>query len=503
MTSCHLLLLEAGHLSAFILNKGELEAEAIFDANADDHGNFARYLAARRQGRFHLLTNLAEEAYVRECIPALWGGDRQMLIARKARQHFPEPALSCVRSLGREKTTRRNENLLISALTAPEQLQPWLPAIQAAGAALSGIYSPALLNGQLLEKLDRTAPHCLLLCLFGHSLRESYLHNGHTVFSRLIVISDTTPATIAHSFVTEASRLQQYLIAQRLIARDAQLAIFIIAHPQAVALIEKACGEAEHQAFSIIDSHSAARQLKLKTLPADSCSAPLFLHLLAHKQPREQFASPALRLDFRLAQGRRLIWGTALSMLALSGLSTVHALHQAGAEREESAQMAHAEQVLRQRQKAVVSSFPKLDLDPESLHQLLAQHAQLTTQRGQLVPSLLLLGGALDQVDEIEVDNLDWRIERIASGAGTPVARQVITLNGYLPGDSASPGSSARQAQASLEHFNDVLRATATCRAEIAKPLLTTNLPVPGDDRQEESASLVAHHFSLRISCQK
>lgn len=501
MTTCHLLFLEAGRLSAFVRQRGKLETAGVFSANAAGNEQFANYLAERRQGRFYLLTNLADEAYASESIPPLSGGDRRTLIARKARQHFPEPALNCVYSLGREKTGRRNENLLISALTAPEQLQPWLQLIKDAQAALIGIYSTAQLGGPLLGKVGQAAPHCLLLCQFGHSLRESYLNEGCTVFSRLIAIGDTSAPAIANDFVTEASRLHQYLIGQRRIGREARLPIFILAHPQAVAEIEKSCAAAGNLDFRIIDKHLAARRLKLEAQPEDSCCTSLFLQLLANQQPREQFAGPALRLDYRLAQSRRLLGYLGFGMLSLSGLSTAHTLHQAQALREASWQMGHDQQLLQQRYQAIVGGFPKLDLDPGSVRQLIERHDELAAQRNQLAPGLFMLGSILDQVSEIELDNLDWRVENIAPGAQASVVQEAITLNGHLPGENA--GAARRQALASLEHFNKLLRSTSNCTAEIAKPLLTT--PSPGNDENalEEAESLVTQHFSLRITCPK
>lgn len=501
MSSKHLLFLEAGRLSAYVRKKGRLEGEGTFAASPEERNNFAQYLSGRRQGRFYLLANLAEEAYASESIPLLWGRERRMLIARKARQHFPEPALICVESAGREKTTRRNENLLIAALTAPEQLQPWLAALKDAEAALGGIFSPAQFSGRLLERLGHKAPQCLLLCLFGRSLRETYLSNGQAVFSRLIAIDDTSPPALANCFVTEATRLHQYLSGQRRIGRETRLPIFILVHPSAIKEVERVSATAADLDLRIIDSHLAARRLKLEPLPKDSCCVPLFLHLLDNRQAREQFAVPALRLDFRLAQGRRLIWCSAFCLLAASGLGTAHTLHQTRLLGEASERMAEEEQRMRKRHQDIIASFPKTDTAYESIRYLMERYDELAKRRNELPSRLFLLGRVLDKIDDIELDNLDWRIEKIAPGARTSLPQESISLNGHRQGEN--PEVLRRQVQANLEQFSDLLRSTSACTAEIARPLLMTDFTDDSAPQSGDAGTFVRQHFSLRITCRQ
>lgn len=498
MSTRHLLYLDACRLLAFAWKRGELEPEGEFIASENGRGDFAEYLARRRQGRFHLLANLADEGYACESIPLLRGGDRQALMARKAGQHFPEPALSCVLSLGRETTTRKNENLLISALTDPNQLQPWLQVIRHGEAALGGIYSTAQLSGQLLQTLGHTTAHCLLLCLFGDAMRESYLTNGHTVFSRLIATNAPNTPASAGLFVAEAARLRQYLIGQRRITRDARLPTFILAHPQAVADIERACADVDDLAFCVIDSHAAARQLKLKTLPEDSCCTRLFLQQLAIKQPRQQFATPELRQDYRLAQGRRLIWGLCCGMLVASSLNAANDVQQARGLSEEGGQLAGDERIISRHRQTVLAGLPRLDISHESLLQITDRHAELAQQRGRLASSLGMLGRALDHVGDIELESLDWRLDTPAPGPQPATTHQVIILEGFVRGENAA---SAGQALVRIEQLNELLRATPGCSVDVAKAPFASSAPSVSDDQEEDAPA--TQHFSLRVTLRK
>jgi len=491
MSASHLLYLDAELLSAYTWQRGQLALERAFPINSEELRDFGEYLLMHRQARFRLLVNLADEGYVTENIPRLWGSDRRALIARKAKQHFPEPALNCVFSLGMEKTTRKTENLLIAALMGTEQLQPCLQTLANCEAALAGVYSTAQLNGALLKKLGYTPPSCLLLSLFKTSMRESYLADGQTVFSRLIPITDRSPAAIAYSFATEAGKLQQYLIGQRRIGRDEALPIFVIAHPESVDEIAQACAVTTNQAITLIDNQAAAHRLKLKTPAPDNCSELLFLHQLTSNTPRQQFATQELRRSFRLAQTRRLIWAMSAGILATGTLSAANDIQQARLLTEETRQQRSDESILRHHHQEIVAAFPALDISHESLRQITDRHAELVLQQNRMPPTLALLANALDQVSAIELESLDWK-------AGTTGTKEMLAIKGYVQ-EEATSGTTAK---ATLERFMELLREIPNCRIDTPHPLLPSSAAQPFAD-DDASSPRSTQEFLLRMTFQK
>jgi hypothetical protein len=249
----HCLYLNTHRLSAFYWQKGSLLSEGIFENNEQGWDLFGQFLANHADDRFALLVNVAEEGHAHETIPFLRGADRQTLITRKISQHFLGSPLATATSLGYEKTQRKNEKLLLSALTNPAHFEPWLQRLRSAEVALSGIYSLSQLGGLLLKKLGLASDRCLLLSMQDHSIRSSYLANGHAHFSRMSPLTDSSIAGIASAFATESGKLHQYLIGQRLIGRDETLPVFIVAHPLALPALEKTCQDRGQLRFSLID----------------------------------------------------------------------------------------------------------------------------------------------------------------------------------------------------------------------------------------------------------
>ena len=354
----HFLYLNTHRLSAYTWQNGSLSREEVFDNNDDGLAGFAHYLAPRARDRFALLVNVAEEGHAHETIPFLRGADRTALITRKIGQQFLGSPLAMATSLGYEKNQRKNEKLLLSALTDPAHLEPWLQRLNAAEVALAGIYSVSQLGGLLLKKLGLSGGRSLLLSMQDHSIRSTYLVDGQTYFSRMAPLADSSIAGIASTFAAEAGKLHQYLIGQRLIGRDESLPVFIVAHPSTLPAIEKACPDRGQLSFRLIDSHTAAGKLGLHTPPEDNHADVLFMHLLAIAAPRQQFANETHRHHFQLSQIRHGL--IAAGLVALLGSVLF------------SAKQAYDAHVLREEAQMLTASDAEAMLDATRLGRLLA-----------------------------------------------------------------------------------------------------------------------------------
>lgn len=489
MNAHRLLYLNTHRLTAYAWRSGRLHAEGAFDNSDEGLAAFRDYLQQHRDSDFSLLANIAEEGHVLETIPFLQGADRRALIARKIGQHFMGSPLATAFSLGFEKSRRKNEKLLLSALTNPAHFDPWLQRIADTEVPLAGIYTVAQLGGPLLHKLGSEAKRCVLLTMQDHSIRESYLLDGRTLFSRMAPINDSSIAGIASGFAAEASKLQQYLIGQRLIGRDESLPVFIIAYPPAIPAIEKACPDRGNLSFSIIDSQDAAEKLKLRTPPEDNRCDLLYLHLLATAPPRQQFASEAHRHDFRLAQIRRGILGLGLVALLGGLLFTARESYTAHTLRQETRDLLASEGELDARYREISARFPQLGIDNDTLRRLTDRHAALSHQQRQPDRALLRLSRAVDQVPAIALDSIEWQVGRTVTGnpAAVEGSEEITVVRGNI---QLAPTATIRQVLATFEHFVDLLRIDPDNAVRILQPPYDMESERPlrgGDDMGKDS----------------
>lgn len=434
-----LLYLNTHRLSAYAWQQGHLLPEGAFTNDDEGRQQFSQYLAAHRNDRFALLANVAEEGHAHETIPFLRGPDRETLIARKIGQHFQGTTLATAVSLGYEKNQRKNEKLLLAALTNPAHIEPWLQCLGSAEIALSGIYSVGQLGGPLLKKLGLGCSRCLLLSMQDHSIRSSYLVEGQAYFSRMAPLADSSIAGIASTFAAESAKLQQYLIGQRLIGRDEALPVFIVAHPQTLPAIEKACPDRGQLSYRLIDSHQAASKLGLHSLPEDNRSDTLFMQVLATAAPSQQFASEAHRHHYHLAQLRYGLIAAGLVALLAGLLYSAKEAYDAHALRVEARELAASEAELNNRYSAAAATLPQHDIDNDTLRQLTNRQAELSRLQRLPESAFSQVGQTLERMPAVILEGIEWKNDFSFDPTKPAEHREIAIVRGSINLPQAEP----------------------------------------------------------------
>jgi hypothetical protein len=453
-----------------------------------------------------MLVNVAEEGHELETIPFLQGADRKALITRKLGQHFLGSPLATAISLGYEKRKRKNERLLLSALTNPAHFEPWLKCLEEADAALAGIYTVAQLGGILLRKLGKSAPRALLLTFQDHSIRESYLVDGQPLFSRMAPLVDSSIGGLASRFASEANKLHQYLLAQRHVGRNEDLPVYVLAHPQALPAVRQSCRDMANLGFEIIDSHQAARRLALKSLPDDSGSELLFLHLLATAAPRQQFAGEDHRHDYHISRIRYGLLALGATAVLGGALFVAKQLYDASAMREEAQVLARSEADLNWRYREISATFPQLGIDNETLRRVTNRQSELVRKQRLPDDAYRLVSRALNEAPNVHLEALEWSLGESppASGAAVPgkatalpdAKTEAITLSGSI---RLGPTATARQTLAAFEHFIEMLRVDRDSDVNVLQqPFdIESGRALRGGDMETESAP--PRQFTVRI----
>lgn len=467
MSSFRLLYLDTHHLSAYTWRDGELRLEESFEKNEEGFNSFTRHLRNHPASTYSLLANVAEEGYVQETIPFVRGKDREILITRKIGQHFSGTALTSTVSLGYEKSKRKNERLLISALTNPSHFEPWLSRILTTETRLTGIFSTAQLGGVLLKKMGLEKGRCILLTAQDHSIRESYLIDGLPLFSRMAPLVDSSIAGVASSFVAEAGKLHQYLVGQRQINRDETIPVYVLVHPLTASALENAIQNQDSLEFLVIDGQAAAGKLGLKIPIVDNSSEHLFLHLLATAPPKIQYADVRLQHSHHLERIRHALIGTGVITLLVCSLFTIAEIYRAHLLKIESQELASKESDLNWRYQEISATFPQLGIDNETLRRVTNRYNNLNQQ--QLLPAAAFARAskALSEVPSIQLESLEWQIiSAPATQTHSRNTQEVTTIKGFIhSGQNATP----REILTIFEHFVTLLGNDKTSTVQVQR----------------------------------
>jgi hypothetical protein len=507
MKPSRLLYLSPHQMTAWRWHAGELRSEGVFAAGPDGHRGFADYLAQHRDCVFAVLANVSEEGFQIETIPFLRGADRQAVIGRKLTQLFFNAPLTAFLSLGYEKSTRKDERLMLAALTNNDFLAPWLDALAGAGVALAGIYSLPLLAPTLLRKLQLGAEQCLLLTVQDQSIRQSYFEKGELHFSRLAPLHDSSIVGIAQTFSGEAQKLQQYLASQRLIGREQPITVHLLAHANARKAIQASCASTATIRYNFLSIEDCGKKTKLKSLPSDSHCEPLFLNLLAGTPPRIQFARDTQRKAYHLRQTSSLLkWVGAFALtgcLAVSG-TLLFDSYKINAER---AALGSEAGLSRQRYDDIVKTFPPIPTNNETLRRVIDRYAELERKAASPTGLYLEISRALQAAPAAELDRIEWKVGG-AGSAASPATGQNLAAS-VVPGDSEAAivhgmlrlgsNANARQMLRAFDNLVEALKANPKLRVEVLqRPFdIESGKSLKGGDTTLESN--MPRAFSLQI----
>ncbi len=422
-------------------NAGGFDLEATFPANEAGIEPFREFLARAKRTHFYVVADLAGEDFHEDQIPYLRGADRDAIIQRRLAQRYREARLAAAFSLGVSDGERRNERLLLASFANPEQFVPWLDQITRAGVTLAGVFSTPLLAPGLASRLGARGGHALVVTLDAAGLRQSFMEDGKLRFARLERTAEVAPEALVAFVRSETSRLVQYLATLRVLPKDgAPVQVFAVAPAGQRAAFENALVSDQRLAFHTVDVDEAARKIGLKRLSRQAQAEQLYLHLAVKRPSREQFARKEDRRAFFLWNLQRgLAAAGALGFVICAGLAGAKWFDVMTARDQGAAQSREAALALGEYQR-ITSAFPVTQTTTDNLRAAVTEFRSVASRTSWPAQDFLHVSLALDKFSQLELDKLDWRVEREgALGSAKPAAGAAASP----PAAAASPATPA------------------------------------------------------------
>lgn len=427
MPQRRVLFFDNARLTAYRVQGGAVLHEASFAGDEAGLAAFGDYLGQHRRSLFLILVDTPEESFQTEDIPYCTGKDRQAILRRKLDQHFYGTPYALASSQGRLKSGRRDERLLLMALTQPQHFEPWLAALRDNQAILAGIYTlPQTIHGLLPA---RPTGQQLLLTLTHAGLRQTFFDDGQMRFSRLTpLIHDSADAT-ALAAANEAVKMHQYLASQRLIERDKPLTTRLLVHPAEATAMRARCHSNTNLRFEIVDLLEEARRAGLHSVLGNSQADLLFCHLLVRKSPAAQFAQAEELGFYRLWQTRfglktagALALASAVLFAAHHGLDLTQLQDDIGEARQQT-------RINQEQYTAKMQALPQIPISTDDLRALIGRYDQVALRAQGPAPLLAQISRSLDAFPLITIDRIEWAVveQIMPSSTNLPAAAQPQT----------------------------------------------------------------------------
>jgi len=424
-----LLFLSADRLHAQFMADNNIVQQHDFSDDSTGRENFASLLKAAKCPTY-LLTDLIEEDFRHEIIPHLTGANRTALLKRKFDQFYRGTPFQQATLLHRQKTGRRDDDMLFSALTNPTLILPWLNIMLEQKTPLGGIYSVPQISAPLVKNYPSN--HLLLISWEKYSgLRQTYFSAHHLQISRLTPVHAET--TFHEAVVKELSRTYQYLKSLSLLPSGQILDVRILCHADDRNRLRGNLPDDADMHYDFADIEELGKQLKIENRFNDSDASQIFLHQLAAGRPKTDYSNAEHTRYYKLWQfGRAFNWA-AIVLLPVSLLWAISTVWQSDSNEADLLQN-QTRRLLAETQ-LITQTFPNTHAPAADMKAGVTVMRRLHQYAPPSQTFLAPLSTALDHFPQIAVDELAWHgnaAEPVTSNTQADVPAQVITLKGDL-----------------------------------------------------------------------
>jgi len=276
-----------------------LDAVVSFEPVLKDLSRFKEYLQKSVNLPTKLLVDVIEEDFRVEDVPHVGAKDRKAVIDRLLDRYYRSSKEYCYDEvIGRKKDGRKDDEVLIGAMTNPALMQPWMSIIEECEVALSGIWSLPLVSADLLIKLNASKGVTLLVSQAVKSnVRQTLFRDGKLLSSRQSVINQeiSDAGKIAEHIAGEVERTLIFMRNQDMLATDEVINVHIVGSKEQIESLSRAFADDDRQTIYSHSIKEIANKLKIENVDkefSDGIFAWLCLHQkiqLSHYGERKIF----------------------------------------------------------------------------------------------------------------------------------------------------------------------------------------------------------------------
>jgi len=466
--SKRIALINSEGLSVFVLQKHTLVHDAWFSDEDVGYENFRYYLAEAAPTPITLVVDSVAEDFLADSLPHVSIYDRKGFLNRKCDQHFRGLEYRSANVVGRDKTGRKNDKVLFSALTKNQILDPWVRVLLQMEIPVQSITTPPFALVKVAQKHELLTSKAVLLVNWEASgIRQTFIINEKMMFSRLSQVQAGPDEDLAGQIIESCNQSKDYLERIGLLAFDQPLDLHIIT-PQ----LQDAdfLPYSESRYFASVHHHNSVAMLGTEYFngPEQSMTAVLLCldwgvrdGLLAN-----QYAPPPVLRFYELGQVRKYLGLFCLgAMIASAGVSLPLLLD--ALERRDRAAGLRADILPIQSQyDALTSQFPETPIPFETMELAVSNHDLILSQARNPVEIMRLVSEVIGRRPAIVLNSMEWRLNgaqenSVLTSALLEGSTSIsLDLFGILMG-SGSIGDSDRELRAFIAALNNIAGATA------------------------------------------
>jgi hypothetical protein len=436
----------SGHrLTVFHWSRKTLAGACSFESNDEGYEKFRQYLESTEKTSTCMLLDVIEEDFRKEVVPHVYGKDRKAVLSRLMDRHYRSSRQYTYSEVQqRQKHGRRDDEVLLAAITNPELVRSWIRIIESCDVPLSGILSLPLISKHLLSLIGVKKGYVLLVSQQVNSnLRQTFFKDGKMLSSRQSVINqDAGNITNIGKFARpEVERTLSFIRNQYQIDDNTVVDVHLLGSDAQIDSLESSFLSVTTNHYHVHRLKEIVAKLGLKELPdklADSIFAWIALNkagVVSHYGDKGEF----VRFYYKLASSA--LYAASVAAVIVS-LLVIESNISDGISYKESTSLLNKR----------TNEFKRVYLDKYQAYEELFSNARLmdtavgmvdqieANSRVSPLDFMIVLSRLVSspQIGRIYIDKIEWSTAQVEQGRGRNSRRSNIADTDYIPTDIAS-----------------------------------------------------------------
>lgn len=409
MSEKRIFYITANQLTVYWSAGERLHQDISFANESQGHFEFGEYLQAYSDISSDVLVDVIEEEFRIETMPHVFGRDRLAIQERKLRQIFHRTRYRSAEVQGREKTGRRDDQVLLTALINPEPLEQWLNILVEHKVPVAGLFSLPMLAPFFLKKLKIKSEHTLLFTpQQGSMIRETFLRCLSVKISRLLPITGQGHDGYSEFLVKEAHKNQRYLNRLRLLSPGDTMDVYVLCGDSAVDELQAACPNAGTIRYHFISVNEVMQHLGLQGNIKINQSERFFIHLLSQHRPCLNHADAGERRYYFMHEARKVLVAASfiltVGFTALAGQTILNGLEL----KQKSIDLRQQTHILNDKYHTVVSQLPQSDINPRDMRNAVQIVDVLAKHKTNPQLMMATISRGLSRFQNIQINEIQW-----------------------------------------------------------------------------------------------
>lgn len=409
----NVLLVDADGVSLLQWTGSKLVQLDQFVANKTDFDRFHFFLEEHPRVPFVVVTDFIEEDFRTELAVHVTGNDRTALLNRRLAHIFRNTSYRIARVIGRDTTGRKDDKILLTALTKPEIIEPWINHILNNKVSILSVTSAAYVMEHFAQSLAlKSQPHLLIVNQESTSgLRQTYLQKGRVIFSRLTPTGVSRLDSFAELLLEQCNQTRKYLERIKQLPYDVMLEVHVFT-AEAFTDERELVKDQLHYWYRSVDELKPKARIQLKS---ENGTLGALHYSLARSMKQggipNVYAPAKVRRYAFLRSTAKYLYAT--SIVALIGMLIYLSpnLFRINEELAQAQQLREQSQPLLTEYERLRENFPETPIQSGQMELIVSTYESIAAQVNNPRHSLAIISQALLESPELVLSSIRWTLE--------------------------------------------------------------------------------------------